>query len=230
MRINGKFFSRIVFFLLSNLAAIPLYAQDSLRLNDSANVPQGIIHVAKPPVPAAFYYKMQYAYPEYSKGRKTNTRMDGGVILVTDSLRQVKHAQVALDFGVESFRLSSSDTTNYFRDGISWDTYLRAMNYSFSRSDTSRGDSACVVFAVNKKGETSMRLIPWAEADSTCRAFEAKTSEHLGHLRTWKPAQVLKKRKKKAKTITSMVIVTVYAYDPTQGRFMPIEDKVIGGK
>lgn len=199
-----------------------------LSAQDTVNVPKGTIAVRRPPVQAFYSVNVQYFYPPKARRQKL-TKVSSSEIVFSDSANDILPP---VPYNFRSGEWSKGALSEYLRDNypvdsFAWQSFFSSMDYAFAWSDTARSDSARFQFRVTRKGEVLMQPIPWKNADSTCRRFEEISSKKMHSCMYWYPARRFKdERKRKLRTVDSVILVTVYAYDPSRTRFMPIESKV----
>jgi hypothetical protein len=207
----------LIFLSLFPVADIFCQAEDSLP----ATVKQGIVSVRRRPVPAAFRATVSTSY--ISSSGQGHFDFSWKEIVYSDS-SSLFYPPQPYDWPYETPKTDADPERDYPRGDYDWSVWLKTIDYSFAWSDSARSDSAQFEFTIGKKGDVSIRAIPWPKADSTCRAFEAAARKRMMTRTSWYPARRRKnERSRKMKNVKSIVIVTVYAYDPTKGRLLPIE-------
>lgn len=219
---------RSAFLLAAFLLCRPLIAQDTLRAD---TVEAGVIVVRRPPIPAIYGVRLQYMYTQQAVRKSRQANVERTAIVFSDSMKNIVPPQPFF-YSRDSIRnpeiIMALRDANYFADSLVWPNFYSTLGYSFSRSDTSRIDSACFRIVVKRSGEFTVTPLPWQRADSVCRSFEKLAYSKVNRYIYWSPAfaKTKKQKKRKRKQVESIIILTIYARDPTYGKFMPIENKV----
>lgn len=209
-------FLLIVFFL-----CIHLPAQDSVQA--------GIIHVHRPPVPAVYQVRVQYLFPPNSVRKSRQANVEGTAIIFNDSMNNVVKPQPFFFGGDSSMHdaiIKELQSVQYMADTGIWSRFSSTIGHSFSRMDSSRIDSCRLYISIKRSGEFSISAMPFQNSDSTALVLQSKSLRSAKQYLYWTPARLKSRKKRKRKKIDSTVILTIYAMDPTYGKFMPIEDKV----
>lgn len=205
-----------LFLLLLLLSPFAVIAQDTTE------VPAGVVSVKRAPVQAAFLVNVQYAYPEAAANRSHISKFNRKEIVLSDSGNAVL-PPVPIDSRTIK---TDGSITHYLKKNYpasyNWTTMFSDMNYSFAWSDSTRHDSARVEVFVDRDGKATYRPLPWKTQDSATTALQTEMLKKL-YVTTmhWYPARL--QRKRKMKRTSSYAIITVYAYDPNEGRSLPIE-------
>ena len=199
------------------------------------SIPTGVITVKRALIPASYRVSLIYTYSDSDRRHTRLSEVSTTQIVFTDSLFNPYAPQPKNDFlfmvkpgngGDSAVKIENGPETNVVNP-FQWKKYLATMHYSFAWTDSTRRDSAQYLFTIDKRGNATCKAIPWAVADSSCRAFEKKSSRYAQQLNRWYPAQRNKKEGSlKMKKVACNVYVVLYAYDPNEGRLMPIENLV----
>ncbi len=188
----------------------------------------GVIHVKRPPIPAAYRANVFYLYPGAERTREHSVEFTPTAIVFSDSLFDPWEAQPVYVGNTWSDDRDSALLVRELAGGFpqgpfNWERYLATMQYGFAWTDSTRSDSARFEFTIDRKGRATVKLLPWETADSSCRVFEKRSAVYMTRLRQWYPARRLKNRKKKKlRNVACVAIVTLYAYDPMAGRLLPV--------
>ncbi|CAN5120772.1 hypothetical protein BH09BAC5_BH09BAC5_07990 [soil metagenome] len=201
-----------------NLVLIIIYLSVVFPLkakNNSDTIPAGVIKVHCPPVIAEFSVFMNVIYEDSQNNRKKAetdipTKSNNG-----DSVNNGLAPKPILDH-------YSSDA------GFDWNGMLKKSGYVYQWLDSTKADSARFVFTIDKNGKATCKLMPNTKEDSSSLAFEQKIKPYLFLLNQWIPAQKAKaiqfgNKRFRTKRIASIVVITVYAFDPNAGKLLPIE-------
>jgi hypothetical protein len=207
------------------------------------SIPEGIINVKRPAIQAAFKISLVYFDPDSSKHRNRISEISFKQIVLNDSAESNPvdpqpysdyRSYDAASFAKDSTRgpLTFSITSTPARQ-FNWKAYLRTIPWKYLWSDSTRKDSAKFEFTIDKNGKASLKTLPWKRnEDSTQLAFEKTGALYLSLLKQWYPAKRVKgkqseRREPRTKNVACKVIVTLYAYDPNEGRLLPIETNYI---
>jgi hypothetical protein len=198
------------------------------------SIPTGVITVKRALIPAAYSVSLIYLYPDSGRGHRRITEFSAKEIVFTDTVYNPYAPHPKNDFlfvkrqgGGGDSAIATEGNRNFTDQSFDWKKYLSTMNYFYTWTDSTRSDSAQYLFVIDKKGNATCKQIPWAIADSSCRAFEKKSSRYAQQLNRWYPAQRNKKiGSLKMKKVPCNVYVVFYAFDPNEGRLMPIENVV----
>lgn len=192
-----------------------LSAQDSL--------PQGVVTVKRQPVPAAYTTKITY---DYSKSRDKKRFWEGRMRTfrrgyqawlsnpfppqpVSVAHRPGDSVNVSSDSAMMASYAAHSDRPEKF----DFAKYVEAIGYQFAWTDSVKLDSARFEYVVDAKGRVKFTPLPWAQCDSTTRAFEAQALPVMRKLWLWYPAQRLSNRNSKLENVACTITITVYAFD-----------------
>ena len=207
--------------LIAFFLCVKLSAQDSIQA--------GIIKVRRPPIPAVYQVHAQYLFPPNSVRKSRQANVERTAIVFSDSMNNVVRPQPFF-FGGDSTQhdavINELKAVQYMADTGIWTRFTSTIGYSFSRSDTARIDSVRLYITINRSGEFYINGMPFQNADSNSLVLQNMALRSANRYLYWTPARLKNRKKRKRKKIDSTVILTIYAMDPTYGKFMPIEDKV----
>lgn len=195
------------------------------------SIPTGIIKVQRPAIQPAYRVHMSIMYPQAKRNSKIITEISPRQIVLSDTIFDLLAPKPS-----PGYMVPQNDSTHIvlgetFRGAqFNWYSYLTRIPYKFAWSDSTKLDSARVIYTIDKNGKAECKFLPWINEDSIQSEFEGKAATFLFRLRTWSPARRVKKvsdgKPTKTKKVACMVILTVYAYDPNAGRILPIEVNV----
>ncbi len=187
------------------------------------SVPEGVITVRRPPVPAAFVVKVAYDYSgswekrRWWEPRHVAARKDYKAWL-SDPFPPAP-VSVAHEEGDSISPVSDSARMQEFRaksdrpEIFKWGEYASAIPHMFSWTDTMRLDSARFQYVVDKEGRAVCTPAPWNKTDSSSRKLEREAWPVMRTLWLWYPAQRVSNRDGKTKHCPCTVTVTVYAFE-----------------
>jgi len=179
------------------------------------SVAEEVIVVKKPPVAAAYAFRILYDYTCNQKAKTGNRNyFSSGPEFFPPQPVSVYHiVGDSIDADSDSSRAMMYAKKNDRPVAFDFMAYASTIGYYFSATDSVKLDSASFEYEVDKKGNVNFKPLARAAADSSCRNFESQALPVMRKLWRWYPAEK-PDDKNEIQKVPCFVTITIYAYDP----------------